>query len=151
MQRVLTCCVMRTGQALKPSKEHAARAKSVNHKLQETLCCTGQKYGGCSVDRVRMSGSRGRSTSLVNSDVDFVLMLNKACPPWDGALEDVACRLARQLRVDATVARCAHMHVHTCTCTSENVTPPCLCCTARIPCTSRRCWASAATGWWPST
>jgi hypothetical protein len=94
-----------TGEALKPSAEDAARAKAVVQQLHVTLC--GQPYGGCSVDRLRVSGSRGRSTSLMGSDVDVVLVLNKARPPWDPALADIARRLTEQLHVAAAVARCA--------------------------------------------
>jgi hypothetical protein len=93
------------GEALKPSVEDAARAKVVVQQLHVTLC--GQSYGGCSVDRLRVSGSRGRNTSLMGSDVDVVLVLNKARPPWDHPLADIARRLADELHVVATVARCA--------------------------------------------
>jgi hypothetical protein len=100
------------GEALAPPKEEKARVKAVAEKLHKTLC--GQRYGcdvgrarGCSVDRFRVSGLRGRGTALMGSDLDIVVVLNNAAPPWDGALTDIAHRVVDQLHVDALVARCA--------------------------------------------
>jgi hypothetical protein len=80
------------------------RAKSVVQKLHTALC--GHLYDGCSVDRVRVSGSRGRSTSLMDSDLDLVLFLNNALPPWEPALEGILRRLQSSFNVDVTATRC---------------------------------------------
>jgi predicted nucleotidyltransferase len=103
--------VATAGEALTPSVADARAAKEVIHKLNVTL--RGQLYDGCSMDRVRVSGSRGRSTSLMGSDIDVVLFLNKARPPWNTALVDVARRLTEKLRVSVLVARCECVRLRT--------------------------------------
>jgi hypothetical protein len=99
-----------SGELLKPSHEDAPRAKRVTDLLHKALCGKDKLYDGCSLDRVCVSGSRGRRTSLTGSDVDVVLLLNGADPPWYDALADVASRIRSELGVSASVARCARMH-----------------------------------------
>ncbi len=76
--------------------------------LHEALCGKDKLYDLCSIDRVCVSGSRGRRTSLTGSDLDVVLFLNGAEPPWNHALADVANSISNELGINASVARCAH-------------------------------------------
>jgi hypothetical protein len=61
--------------------------------LHDALCGAGKEYGGGRIDRLCISGSRGRATSLANADVDVVIFLNNAKPPWPHALDDISERV----------------------------------------------------------
>ena len=82
------------GDALAPSTKIEQDAKVVADSVQEVV----KKCGTVNIDRTCISGSFGKRTALPDFDIDLVLFLNDASPPFESEIECLRSYLSNNLK-----------------------------------------------------
>jgi 2'-5'-oligoadenylate synthetase len=92
-QKINPKVLRQLGDSLAPTSKEHKNARNVVNKVINAL----QECPYISVDRCCVSGSFGKGTSVVNFDIDLVVFVNDASPPFEGVIHKLETYMPKVL------------------------------------------------------